>query len=262
MSEEKVSLSPNQQVVQVPGASVPLPSQGLVYPVGNPLANRESLEIKMMTAKEEDILTSRVLIKNGRVLDALLRSCVLDRSVDVDKMLTGDRNALLVSIRITGYGEKYNVEFTCPACNKQSPFEFDLSRLPIKRLGAAPIAPNVNEFEFILPVSGVPVHFKLLTGEEERSLAADLDKSRSIGGESLVTTRLLSQIVSIGGEKDPSKVSQLVRNMPARDSRALRTWMDKVSPGVDMKQTFVCSSCDHTSEEDVPMGTEFFWPST
>lgn len=271
MSEEKVSLS-NQQAVQpndpafVPPASViPLPSEGKVYPVGTALAGKSTLEIRAMTAKDEDILTSRGLLKSGRALDTLLKSCILDRNIDVDGMLAGDRNAVLVGIRITGYGPDYTVEMECPVCGEKDRTTFHLNKLPVKPLGAEPRAPNTNEFSFHLPVSNKVAVFKLLTGADERELSTVLERSRKAAGggaESLITTRLMHQVVSIGGETDGTKLAAMIRNMPARDSRELRKKINDVSPGVDMRQTFTCKKCSESTEVDVPLGAEFFWPQS
>lgn len=271
MSEEKVSLTnfqaasnPQERGYVPPAELIPLPSEGLVYPVGSPLANVKVLEIKAMTAKEEDILTSRALLKQGKALDVLLKSCVLNKGVNVDQMLSGDRNAALVAIRVTGYGQNYAAEITCPTCSEKSKYEFDLSQLPIKRLGQQPVQPNCNEFEFTLPSSNQKVTFKLLTGADESELSNVMFNSRKLGAqnEQLVTTRLLFQIVSMDGERERSKLVPAIMNMRASDSRALRKHMDDVAPGVDMRQEFDCVQCGEKSEVDIPMGMEFFWPST
>lgn len=274
MSEEKVSLNqlqptgpvpqPGEAGYQPPSATVPLPSSGKVYPAGSPLALAETIQIKAMTAREEDILTSRSLLKQGKALDALLRSCVVDRTVDIDSMLVGDRNAALIAIRITGYGQEYKIKISCPKCEAEVEHEFDLATLPVKRLGVDPAVVGLNEFAFRLPVCRKDATFKLMTGADERELSSILERTRKTGAgqESLVTTRLLQQIVSIGGEKDKNKLAGIIRNLPARDSRDLRNYMDKISPGVEMKQAFSCGQCGEESEVDVPMGTEFFWPQS
>ena len=104
---------------EVPVEVVPLPSQGRVYPAGSPLRGRETVEIKAMTANEEDILMSPALIKQGKVLDKLMSSCLIDKSIDPQELLSGDRNALMIAIRITGYGSDYTVKTTCPNCSGQ-----------------------------------------------------------------------------------------------------------------------------------------------
>lgn len=270
MSEEtKVNLSqgavpPGEQGYQVPAATVPLPSQGLLYPPGHPLSNARTIDIKPMTAVEEDILTSKALIKTGRVIDHLLKSCVLNRKVDVDSLFAGDRNAILVAIRITGYGEKYKTEVSCPECDHKWLADFTLSKLPLKPLGAMPVEPNTNRFSFVLPNSRQTVFFKLLTGADEAELNVLLERSRKATGgvvESLVTTRLMQQILSIGSVTDPNEIVKMVRHMPAADSRALRRYVADISPDIDMRQNVECPSCGVSSDLEVPLGVEFFWPS-
>src|SRR5258708_5267862 len=161
MSEqEKVSLSTPSAVPQPgtpdyvpPTEVVPLPSKGRVYPPDFPLAGADRVEIRSMTARDEDILTSRALLKQGKAISTLLRSCLVNKQVDVDQMLIGDRNAIMVAIRITGYGAEYEVKVACPKCEVQSKHQFDLSRLAIKPLGKDPISSGKNEFEFDLPIS-------------------------------------------------------------------------------------------------------------
>lgn len=265
MSEEKVNLrsQPGDDGYVPPAAAVPLPSQGKVYPAGSPLAGAERVEVKAMTTVEEDILTSQGLLRQGKAIDALLKSCLLDRRVDVDQMLVGDRNAALIAIRITGYGQQYTQKIECPGCGEKVEHEFDLARLPVKPLGADPVSPNTNLFSFDLPVSRKEVRFKLLTGADERELSTTMERQRKLGGlnDQLITTRLIHQIVSIGGETAGDKLARIVRTMPARDSRELRKYMEQITSGVSMKQEFDCPQCGAHEEVDVPMGTEFFWPA-
>lgn len=273
MTEEKISLS-NQAVGSVPGpgevgfvppaAAVPLPSRGAIYPVGHPLNGKELLEIRAMTARDENILTSRALVKSGRVIDVLLKACMIDKSIDVDSMLFGDRNAALVAIRITGYGQEYAVDVECPACGNKFKHEFNLAALPVKRLGVEPREPGRNEFTFSLPVCKKEVVFKLLNGADERELSTNLEAIRKATGgqESLVTGRLQQQVLSIGNETDKGKLAQIIANLPARDSRDLRKFMNSIAPDVQMTQDVKCPSCTEVSQLEVPMGTEFFWPAT
>ena len=80
----------------------------------------ETVDIKAMTAREEDILTSRAFIKKGTVITELIRSCLVDKRIDPNSLLSGDRNALMVAIRVTGYGVEYSTEVTCPVCDTYS----------------------------------------------------------------------------------------------------------------------------------------------
>jgi hypothetical protein len=253
--------------IQIPEEVVPLPSQGKVYPANSPLHRRELLEIKPMTAKEEDILTSRAYIKNGTVITKLLQSCVTDRRVNVQNMLSGDRNALLVAIRITGYGADYRTSITCPECNQNFEHTFDLSQLPLKNLEIEPVEPGVNLFSFQLPVTNAEVNFKFLTGKDEEEISVNAErrkkKLKSVE-ENTITSRLQHQIVSVNGRTDKTLISKFIQHMPAGDSLALRNFIQKHEPGIDMLSDATCTNidCGETSEVDVPLGASFFWPDT
>lgn len=245
-----------------PVASVKLPSRGLVYPPESPLHRLESVDIKPVSAREENILASEVLIRKGTVLTTLMRACITNRTIDPDEMLVGDRNAILTAIRISAYGPKYHAGITCDKCGTDTDHEFDLSRLTLHTLDIEPIAgPGTNEFSHKLPVSGREVRFKLMTSQDTDRLDKDMaELKKKTGQEQAVTMRLAAQVTFMQGVKQEHLVKALA-DIPARDSRALRGYMDNVAPGVDMTQDFECPSCGKKGEVDVPIGTEFFWPS-
>ena len=250
---------------EVPVESVPVPSEGRVYPKDSPLSGRKILDIRAMTAREEDILSSRPLIQQGRVITHLLQSCLLDKEVNVQDMLVGDRNALMVAVRVTGYGTRYNADVTCPECGARNSASFSLSDLEIKRLEINPVEKGQNLFEYTLPITGKKVHFKFLTGkdEEERSLVAERRKKMLPDSviENNVTARLEQVIVSIDGIEDRNKINTFIKNMPAQDSRKLRKYVLENEPGIDMSSWLKCSSCSQSSKVPLPMGINFFWPS-
>lgn len=245
-----------------PVTSVPLPSKGLVYPPESPLYRCDHVDIKAMTAKEEDILSSVTLIKRGTVLTTLMRSCITNRTIDPDQMLVGDRNAVLIAIRVSAYGPEYPASITCAECGETFDHTFDMGRLPVKGLDAEPIGgPGSNAFEFTLPVSKRRVAFKLMDVAASTRLERDAEQLRKKGGqEAGVTMRLMAQVLQIEGV-DHKHLARAIANMPARDSRALRAHMDEIAPGVDMVQEVECPSCATTKEVDVPLGPQFFWPS-
>ena len=249
---------------EVPVETVPLPSEGKVYDVNSALYNKTMIDIKAMTAKEEDILTSRALIKKGTVITALLQSCILEENISVSDMLTGDRNALMIAVRITGYGSDYRADVTCPSCGARSQQNFDLAELPIKRLAIEPVEPGANIFAFDLPVTKKTVHFKFLTGRDEEEMSVISERKKAMFAEmqndSLVTSRLARSVVSIDGVSDKNKINIFVDRMPAQDSRKLRTFMDTNEPGIEMKSWMNCPSCGESSEVELPMGANFFWP--
>jgi rRNA maturation protein Nop10 len=246
-----------------PVSSVKLPSRGLVYPSESPLYLCDSVDIKAVTAKEEDILSSQALIKKGIVLTTLMRACITNRLVDPEAMLVGDRNAVLVAIRVSAYGPKYNCRVVCPECGDDCEHAFDLSRLKLRELAVEPAGgPGSNEFSFTLPVSKKEVRFKLM----DAAMVAKLDKDitairKQSGAEPGVTMRLMSQVTSIAGV-ERKDLSRVINNLPARDSRALRQHMTEIAPDVDMTQDFECPSCGKVTEVEIPVGTEFFWPSS
>lgn len=248
--------------LDIPQELVPLPSCGKVYPVESSLHNVDAVEIRAMTAREEDILTSRALLKKGTVISELIKSCLVDKTIPVNHLLSGDRNALMVSIRITGYGPEYNAEVECPECGIKSPHAFDLGSLPIKRLEIEPVAPGQNLFEFVLPYSKKTVRFRFLNGKDEEEISVTGEKQKKLGlsTESNITTTLLYSIVSIDGIEDRSKISNFVKMMPARDSLALREFIRENEPGIEMRQETACNACGHVEEVNMPLGVTFLWP--
>lgn len=247
--------------LEIPVEVIPLPSAGLVYPENSSLFRREHIEIRAMTTKEEDILTSRALLKKGTVITELIKSCLVDKTINTNELLSGDRNALMVAVRITGYGTDYNVELDCPSCQTKNKPTYDLAELPLKRLDIQPVQEGTNAFEFVLPYTKKVVKFKFLTGRDEEDIMATQEKQKKfMTTDSLVTTNLLYSIISIDGVEDKAKIANFVKNMPARDSLALRTYIKDNEPGIMMKGDFECESCGHESEVDIPIGVSFLWP--
>ncbi len=250
--------------IDIPSEIVPLPTQGKIYAEGSALHGKETVEIRPMTTREEDILTNRALIKKGTVVTALIKSCLMDPDINVKDLIAGDRNALMVAIRVTGYGADYTGELECSECNAKYQHQFDLGQLPIKALDIDPVAVGTNEFAFVLPMTKKKVTFKYLTGRDEEDIMARQEamKKKAINGaDNVVTTRLLYSIVSIEGLPDRSQIVTFINNMPARDSLALRKYMDDHEPGVEMKQIASCTACGSSEEVAVPMGVKFFWPN-
>ena len=248
--------------LDIPQETVPLPSGGATYGEGNSLHLCETVDIRPMTAREEDILTSRALIKKGTVITHLIKSCLIDKSINVRDMLSGDRNALMVALRITGYGSEYTTDVTCPDCEVKVKYSFNLAELPIKRLTAAPTTLGSNVFEFTLPYTKKSVKYKFLTGADEEEINTATERRKKMGQrtDSLVTTKLLYSILEVNGVSDKSKINVFIRNMPARDSRALRKHIDEVEPGIDMRAWFDCDACGEGTHMAMPLGASFFWP--
>ena len=250
--------------LDIPHELVPLPSSGKVYPTSSTFHGIETVELRAMTAREEDILTSRALLKKGTVITELIKSCLVDKSMNPLDLLSGDRNALMVAIRITGYGADYGVELECNECGAKTTHNCDLGSLPIKRLDIEPTVPGSNVFEFKLPSCGKVVKFRFMTGRDEEEISVTAERQKKLGqtADTNITTSLLYSIVSVDGIDDRAKISNFVKVMPARDSLALRNYMKENEPGILMRQETSCEACGHTEEVNMPLGVNFLWPST
>ena len=247
---------------RVPTEFVPLPSFGLVYPPNSPLHNLKEIEVRYMTAIDEDILTSRSLLRSGKAIDAVLKNCILDARINPEELLSGDKNALITFLRVSGYGPEYKVEIDCPSCEETSKYEFDLSQLEMKTLDVEPIEQGENRFHIQLP-TGTHIEFKFLNSAEEKEISDAQDRIKRSTNSPIdrnVTTRLKNTIISIDGNNDPSLINQYVDTLNVRDSRALRKYMEDNTPDIDMNQEFNCSHCGHRGEVDVPISVSFFWP--
>ena len=247
---------------KVPTEFVPLPSFGLVYSPNSPLHNLKEIEVRYMTAADEDILTSRSLLRSGKAIDAVLKNCILDARINPEELLSGDKNALITFLRVSGYGPEYKVEIDCPSCEETSKYEFDLSQLEMKTLDVEPIEQGENRFHIQLP-TGTHIEFKFLNSAEEKEISDAQDRIKRSTNSPVdrnVTTRLKNTIISIDGNTDSSLINQYVDTLNVRDSRALRKYMEDNTPDIDMNQEFNCPHCGHRGEVDVPISVGFFWP--
>ena len=247
---------------RVPTELVPLPSFGLVYPPNSPLHNIKEIEIRYMTAADEDILTSRSLLRSGKAIDAVLKNCILDARINPEELLSGDKNALITFLRVSGYGPEYKVEIDCPSCEETSKYEFDLSQLEMKTLDIEPMEKGENRIHIQLP-TGTHIEFKFLNSAVEKEISDAQDRIKRSTNSPVdrnVTTRLKNTIISIDGNTDSSLINQYVDTLNVRDSRALRKYMEDNTPDIDMKQEFNCPHCGHRGEVDVPISVGFFWP--
>jgi hypothetical protein len=257
---------PKELEFSVPTEFVELPSKGRYYPQGHPLHGKDTVEIKFMTAKEEDILASTSLIKRGVVFDRLLQSILMD-NIDPNDFLLGDKNAVLVAARVSGYGDEYNTDVTCPSCKTKSRYMFNLSEsfIGVKENHGLKF-PNVKETEngtFIISLSriGAEVEVRLLTGHDEKrlnSIASSKNKNNLM--ESMVTDALKTYIVSVNGETSPGYINQFVDTLPARESRSIRITYKAIAPKISIEGTYSCANCAHEQELEVPFNIDFFWP--
>jgi hypothetical protein len=235
----------------LPTETIELPSKGLVYPENNPLSSG-TVEIKYMTAKEEDILTNQNYIQNGTVLDKLLKSLIVS-DINYNDLLIGDKNAIMVAARILGYGAEYNFTYD----GKEE--VVDLSQLENKTLDESLYTKGLNEFSFTLPASENEITFKLLTHGDEVKVTQELEGLKKINkeGSPELTTRLKYMVTSINGDRERKTIREFVDTaFLARDARAFREYISKIQPDVDL--TFFPSGT--TKSVSLPIGISFFWP--
>ena len=241
-----------------PTEVIDLPSEGKLYPKDSPLSDGK-IEIKYMTAKEEDILTSANLIKKGLAVDTLLNSLIVDKDIILDDLVLGDKNAVMVAARVLAYGPEYTCDIKDPNTGDTINYTFNLAECPFKKL---PKGVTENNFEVDLPISKKKVTFKILTGKEEKLIEKELASVKKLGTKVSpeLTTRLRYVIASVDGDDSQPAVNSFVQNMLARDSLFLRQELQKFSPDIEMKQSIEIGG--DVVEVDVPLTTEFFWPSS
>ena len=233
-----------------PTEEIELPSKGLVYSKDNPLSSGK-VEIKYMTAKEEDILSNQAYIENGTVLDKLLDSVMVSK-INIKDLIIGDKNAVLIATRILGYGSDYK---TIIGGKEQT---INLSELENRPFDGSSMVEGKNEFSFTLPHSDTPITYKILTGHEESKIERELKGLKKINKESSpeASTRLKYTLTSVNGETETKDIREFVDNyFLARDARAFREHLRYTQPDVDLNVIL-----DSGEEVTVPIGLSFFWP--
>ena len=248
-----------------PTEVIELPSQGKVYPEGHPLS-KGTIEIKYMTAKEEDILASQNLIRRGVVLDKLFESVVVEPGLDIGDIFIGDKNAILLATRVLGYGKDYQVEVNDPFTLEPQKTTIDLSAIQIKEVDFSKLNSN-NLYEFELPISKKIVKIKLLTHKDELAINADIQAMNRLskGKDSVsqdVSTRLRYMIQEVDGNSERGFINKWVQNnLLARDSRAIRNYVKEISPDLDLTYEFTSEITGETEALDIPFGIGFFYPT-
>jgi hypothetical protein len=231
----------------VPVETIPLPSRGLTYAAGSVLQGAASLDVRAMCTGEEDMLASKALQKKGTAVRLVIQNCFVPEQgkppARVTDLLMGDRDTLLVAIRSLSYGPEYKAETTCPICEHKEQKTFILNKLDLKTLDIQPVQENTNLFAYTLPISKRNVMFKFLTVQDEEEImktVENLRKSTNRVSDNNVTMNLTASLVAVDGDSDKMKISTVVRHMLAGDSVALRRYISRNTPGIDMTQTMSC----------------------
>jgi len=234
-----------------PTEEVELPSKGIVYPKDHPLSSGK-IEIKYMTAKEEDILSNQSFIQKGTVLDRLMSSLIVNKDINIDDLIVGDKNAVFVAARVLGYGKNYEVTI------KNQSHTIDLSTLDSKEFDTKDLEQGKNEFSYTLENTGTVLTYKILTGRDEKAIEREIAGLKKINKESSadLTTRLKHMILSVDGKEEKKDIRNFVDNyLLARDSRAFREHIRKTQPDVNLNYIL-----ENGEEVTIPIGLNFFWP--
>ena len=243
-----------EQVNKFPTEMVELPSKGLIYPEDSPLRSGK-VEMKYMTAREEDILTNQNYIKQGIVLDKLLKSLIVSK-IDYDELILGDKNAILVAARILGYGKDYNFKY------KGEQVSVDLSECPLRYIDETSVTDGVNEFKYTLPATGTVITYKILTNKDEKLIQAEIDGLKKLDKDSSseLSSRLKYAILSVNGDAEKRSIRDFVDNyFLARDSRSFREHLTNTQPDVIMEAS-VQTSNGIEEGVSIPVTANFFWP--
>jgi hypothetical protein len=250
----------SQSVLNIPTQPYALPSKGLIYPENNPLSSGE-INLKIPTAKQEDILTNQAFIKQGIVLDKFLESIIV-APAKYEDLIAGDKNGVLLAARVLAYGGQYKFQYKDPEEKEAEEITVDLTTLKEKEFDESKYTKGVNEFEFTLPFTQVVVTFKLLTHKDEQAIQNEIKgiqkTFKSFSGD--ITTTLKHTILAVNGIRDMKTIREFVDTMPMKDSKELRKYMQQLSPGIDMKFDFQRKNGDVVEGLDIPITVEFFWP--
>jgi len=253
------------QKTEYPSEVVDLPSKGWFYDQTSPLASGR-VDVKYMTAKEEDILTSQNLIKKGIVLDKLLEQLIISPGVKLDDILVGDKNAIFIAARVLAYGKDYKIKFKDPSTGDDVEDTIDLTKLEPREINFENFNRGDNIFEYTLPHSERVLHWKLLTHQDEQAIDAELKGlkkfTKNKNETSEVTTRLKYVIKALDGDDDRARIKSFVdKELLARDSLAFREHIKENTPDLDMTFNFESEDTGYTERMTIPLGVDFFYPS-
>tara|TARA_R110000824_G_scaffold275189_2_gene463884 strand:+ start:2558 stop:3370 length:813 start_codon:yes stop_codon:yes gene_type:complete len=254
--------STNQQTYTPPTDIVSLPSEGKFYPEGHSLHNAESVEVYYMTTKEEDILVNASYNKEGIVYDKLIENLLANKHIDVNSLLTGDKNAILINARKNAYGPEYGIRVACEECFTDNTVSVNIADVKNKQSDYSGVEfTSKGTFLLRAVASNAELELKLLTGKDEKEIEVQAaQRAKHDLPEERITGRYKQMIVAVNGESNPIHVKNFIDNMPIADSRLLRKIYTNLAPDIDLNYEFACQECDHANKGGVPFTGDFFWP--
>jgi hypothetical protein len=232
---------------------IPLPSKGKTYP-----SKKSNIRVSYMTTADESILTSPNLLQSGEFLEILINRKVLEPELRYRDLLVGDRNAIMIWLRATAYGENYAVTLLD---ENDNPFdtEINLNSLSFKNLGAEPDAEGL--FDFVFPVSKHRIKFRFLTCGDIEDIEKQLeqDKLNEIPINKNSTYTMQKMIVEVNGSRDKNMINDYVESIRIRDSKEFVKYVNSIESGVDLTLK-VGTPGGGSVDTFLPINLNFFWP--
>lgn len=233
-----------RQQSKMPGQIVHLTSKGLVYPTTS-LLRKGYVEMRHMTAYDEDILTNESYIREGIVFDKLLASLIID-DIDINEIAACDKDGLIINARILGYGSDYDVIVTDPITKKSIQSIIDLSKLTNKDFSL--ISDDLGEFEYSIDNS-TKVKFKFLTSTE----------LNNIGNTNSVTGFLECILKEVNGNRNYHDIQNFIRyEFRATDAKKFRKYISENTPEIIKEWEFE-SETGGTFKAGFQFDTRLFW---
>lgn len=229
----------NKQKSKLPSVIVKLASGGKIYPKKHPL-HAGQIEMRYMTAYDEDILTNASYITEGVVFNKLLESIILT-PIDINDICAVDRDGLILHARIMAYGAEYPVKIEDPKTKKMLERIVDLTQVQFKPFTL--VSDDNGEFSYKV--------------NEETTIkfafpSADVDNDT-------VTQTITNLVTEVNGIRDRSAIEQFIRyEFLARDAKQFREYVSKNAPGVDYQMNFEGED-GSTFKAMFPIGADLFW---
>lgn len=261
-------------VFVTPTEFVDLPTKGKFYSENSSMYGVDKVEVKYMTAKEEDILVNQDYISRGVVFDKLIQSILVDRGIKAEDISDVDKVAIMASARKTGYGSEFVQKMECSSCGKEVEFVFDLEELVDNALEESSENPNdvafdedKGTFKYELPVSKYSVVCRVLNNDDFKYLV-DLEEQRNKHSIDFSYTieflrRIIIEITDVKNGASPitspEVIAQFLDYLPALDSKKLKLAHNSLTPSFRMHQEVQCPSCSASQEKEVPFSWAWFW---
>lgn len=197
---------------------ISLPSNGECYK--NKLGR---VPVSYLTAYDENIITSPNLYRDGLVIDYLLKKKVVNKDVNVENLVSGDVDAIVLFLRATSYGADFPVAVIDPETGEQIETSVDLTKIKTKEFKLK--GDENGHFSYTLPKSGVEIKFKYLTRKEENDLRT-LARIEEEGTNSLDiydASKTISNVLKADDVLDPKDKSFMLEV-----TRKLDDWAKKI----------------------------------